>query len=290
MSVNKIVTKVDGTINKTIDFNDLKAGLGAGAHTITVEAWNGAELISTQTKNITIAAAGDEAETTSYINRVNTDTGVVINEAYIDTVYKQLKTDASLANLLFWMDAKGGMKKDASNFISKTYDLSSSLNDPTQLTGSKQPLFSTNIVFDGSSDALNSSLLTMSVGTTLYAKIIPEAFGGVFLGKTGDDNVYLQLKTSTDIRLKGVTDVLIWTVPTMTIGTAYDLFIRRTSAGYTLFLNGASQGEKATTDLFEFTILGNYNTSGFAFTGGFQKLALFNEILTPTKMNNLIAL
>jgi len=56
MSVNKIVTKVDGTINKTIDFNDLAAGLSAGAHTITVEAFNGATLVSTQTKNITIAA------------------------------------------------------------------------------------------------------------------------------------------------------------------------------------------------------------------------------------------
>ena len=55
MPVNKIVTKVDGVINKTINFNDLKAGLAAGSHTITVEAYNGATLISTQTKNITIA-------------------------------------------------------------------------------------------------------------------------------------------------------------------------------------------------------------------------------------------
>jgi len=71
MSVNKIVTKVDGVINKTIDFNDLKAGLSAGAHTITVEAWNGATLISTQTKNITIAGASSfEAETTAYMNAV----------------------------------------------------------------------------------------------------------------------------------------------------------------------------------------------------------------------------
>ena len=69
MSVNKIVTKVDGVINKTIDFNDLKAGLSAGAHTITAEAWNGAALISTQTKNITIAAAATyEADTISYMN------------------------------------------------------------------------------------------------------------------------------------------------------------------------------------------------------------------------------
>jgi len=57
MSVNKIVTKVDGAINKTINFNDLKAGLAAGAHTITVEAFNGATLVSTQTKNITVAEA-----------------------------------------------------------------------------------------------------------------------------------------------------------------------------------------------------------------------------------------
>jgi len=56
MSVNKIVTKVDGVENKTIDFNDLKSGLSTGSHTITVEAYNGATLISTQTRNITIAA------------------------------------------------------------------------------------------------------------------------------------------------------------------------------------------------------------------------------------------
>ena len=67
MSVNKIVTKVDGAINKTIDFNDLAAGLSNGAHTITVEAFNGATLISTQTKNITIVAEAD-----SFIIEVDT--------------------------------------------------------------------------------------------------------------------------------------------------------------------------------------------------------------------------
>jgi len=62
MSVNKIVTKVDGTINKTIDFNDLKAGLAAGSHTITVEAYNGATLISSQTKNIITTTATVDAD------------------------------------------------------------------------------------------------------------------------------------------------------------------------------------------------------------------------------------
>ena len=71
MSVNKIVTKVDGVENKTIDFNDLKAGLAAGSHTITVEAFNGSTLISTQTKNITIAVvAAYESETTAYVNAI----------------------------------------------------------------------------------------------------------------------------------------------------------------------------------------------------------------------------
>jgi len=81
MSVNKIVTKVDGVENKTIDFNDLKAGLSAGAHTVTVEAYNGATLVSTQTKNVTIAAAGDTTAptiTTATVEDANPDKLVVV--------------------------------------------------------------------------------------------------------------------------------------------------------------------------------------------------------------------
>jgi len=70
MSVNKIVTKVDGVINKTIDFNDLKAGLASGAHTITVEAFNGATLVSTQTKNITIAAVAYDVDYQAVLDAV----------------------------------------------------------------------------------------------------------------------------------------------------------------------------------------------------------------------------
>ena len=63
MPVNKIVTKVDGLENKTIDFNDLKAGLAAGSHTITVEAWNEATLVNSQTRNFTIASSDTTAPT-----------------------------------------------------------------------------------------------------------------------------------------------------------------------------------------------------------------------------------
>ena len=80
MSVNKIVTKVDGTINKTIDFNDLKAGLAAGSHTITVEAFNGATLISTQTRNIAIASSDSTAPTitTAKVEDANPNKLVVV--------------------------------------------------------------------------------------------------------------------------------------------------------------------------------------------------------------------
>jgi len=393
MSVNKIVTKVDGTINKTIDFNDLKAGLASGAHTITVEAYNGATLISSQTRNITIAdtnaptilsatvedanpnklvvvfsevvditdvtgltitgdvtptlsaptgtgtdiitftlsaaltngqsvtlnvassntikdaasnalvattiaitnnvaAAGYEAETTAYINRVNTDTGAVINEAYVDSIYKKIKDNGSLANLLFWMDAKGGMKKDASNFISKTYDLSSSLNDPTQITDSYQPVLNTNIVFDGAEDRLNSLSLTTAVDTTFYIRFSTNTFGKSLAGKAGTNSTYLIVDSSTTILFQGDTSgVLSWIVDAITVGAMNDLFLVRNSTGYTLYINGVSYGHKpSTTTTANFTLLGNYNASGFAYNGSIQKVALFNEILTPTKMNNLITL
>jgi len=113
MSVNKIVTKVDGTINKTIDFNDLKAGLAAGSHTITVEAWNGAALISTQTKNITIAAVATfEAETTSLMNAIATPndgtatiyTGVTGNQLWtlVNDFVSGLKTNDLWAKLFYY--------------------------------------------------------------------------------------------------------------------------------------------------------------------------------------------
>jgi len=56
MGITKYIVKVDGVQTKILDLSDIKSGLAAGAHTITSEAYDGATLISTQTKNITIAA------------------------------------------------------------------------------------------------------------------------------------------------------------------------------------------------------------------------------------------
>lgn len=55
MPINKIITKVDGVENNTINFNDIVSGLSAGNHTITVETYNGNTLVHSDTKNINIS-------------------------------------------------------------------------------------------------------------------------------------------------------------------------------------------------------------------------------------------
>jgi len=397
MAVNKIVTKVDGVINKTINFNDLKAGLAVGSHTITVEAYNGATLVNSQTRNITIAGAdttaptittatvedanpdklvvvfsevvtitnttgltitGDatptlstptgsgsntitftlstaltngqsvtlnvsssntikdavnnalaattvaitnnvaavssyEAETTSYINRVNTDTGAVINETYIDSVYSQLKTDASLANLLFWMDSKGGMKKDASNFISKAYDLSTALKDTTQTLGASQPVLNVDMVFDGADDYLTLPEINFGVGQTLYFKITMSSFSKILLSHSVNSGAYLQIVSSTEIKMRSSSSQeAIWTIDAMPVDSVLDIFITRSSTGFTLIINGTNYGEKPNNLIIAFNIIGGYmgNAGGYSLEGSITRLAFFNEVLTTTKMNNLTAL
>ena len=103
MSVNKIVTKVDGVENKTIDFNDLKAGLASGSHTITVEAWSGAALISTQTKNITITAvAAYDADYQAVLDYATTNS-IAHPDAGQKTIDNQLILD--LKSNGFWAKA-----------------------------------------------------------------------------------------------------------------------------------------------------------------------------------------
>ena len=93
MSVNKIVTKVDGTINKELNFNDLKSGLAAGSHTITVEAYNGSTLISTQTKNITIAAvAGYDTDYQAVLDYA-TAQAIALPDATQQSIDNQLMID-----------------------------------------------------------------------------------------------------------------------------------------------------------------------------------------------------
>jgi len=143
MSVNKIVTKVDGTINKTIDFNDLRAGLSAGAHTITVEAYNGSSLISTQTKNITIAAVTaylvDDYPSADYAFDF-----YKLNSAYTGACIRVRRADSVEQDIGFSGDAldQSALSTFASSsdcFLTTFYDQSGNARNMTQTAASNQP-------------------------------------------------------------------------------------------------------------------------------------------------------
>jgi len=92
MNANKIVTKIDGVENKTIDFNDLKSGLAPGAHTVTVEAYNGSTLISTQTKNITITVTSYDVDYQAVLDAATTN-GDPLPDAAQQDIDNQLMID-----------------------------------------------------------------------------------------------------------------------------------------------------------------------------------------------------
>ena len=184
MSINKIVTKVDGIINKTINFNDLKSDLSAGSHTITVEAYNGATLVSTQTKNITVAAVSSyESETTSYMNAIaipdNTSASAYSGKTnrdiwvIMDNYFKGLKTNSLLVKGVFDYPMIGGTA--ATNGVD-------ALNPSNSL-----------VWFGSWTHSINGSL---GNGTNTYAKtgIIPsqtimtDLAGGAFIA-SGTNNI-----------------------------------------------------------------------------------------------------
>ena len=82
-----------------------------------------------------------EAETVAYIDRVEADGGVVLEPDYVDAVFKRLKEKNLLSTLKHWTSYRAGMKKDASNNISKLYSLASG-SDVVQTTASAQPEYS----------------------------------------------------------------------------------------------------------------------------------------------------
>lgn len=55
MTIDKIRILVDGIEHSVLDFKAVITGLTAGAHTITVEAYNGINLVSSKTRNFTVA-------------------------------------------------------------------------------------------------------------------------------------------------------------------------------------------------------------------------------------------
>ena len=143
MAVNKIVTKVDGVVNKTINFNDLKAGLAAGSHTITVEAFNGATLVNSQTRNFTIAGSATYL-LDLYPNAVFAFDFYKLNSAYTGACIRVRRADNVEQDIGFSGDALD--QSELTTFANGQdcfrvtfYDQSGNGRNMTQTSASNQP-------------------------------------------------------------------------------------------------------------------------------------------------------
>lgn len=116
-----------------------------------------------------------QPETIAYVQRVTADGGQVIDIQYVDQVFKTLKALGLLSNLVNMTDYRAGIKRDASNHVSKVYSLDLNSKDSIQGTGYRQPVYTNEgIVFDGTDDTLVSTvpLDTFANGMTFETRII----------------------------------------------------------------------------------------------------------------------
>lgn len=238
----------------------------------------------TLTGAIPAAAATVEAETTTYIDRVTADAGAIIDEAFVDTFYSTLKGQAIYTNLSFWMSAKAGMKKDASQFISKVYDLAPTFADPAQTAGAAQPDYSLNkINFSIDSLQMASSKTLSRQGGTLFINFTLNSFNGIIIDLNTTGYSYIQIRVDA---------VLVYNNGQAT-GNSYacapvigvnELFLVRNALNEDLYLNGAFVASSimpnvAAEDLL-FNQIGKYDVSSNYLNGSIQSLGLFNTPLT----------
>jgi hypothetical protein len=104
---------------------------------------NKGEFINNKSGGFLTIPQSIEQETVNYIERVNADGGMVVNIQYVDKVFKLLKRNNLLSNLLYYTSPSMGIKIDGNNNVSKLYSLASN-TDIIQPTLSLQPVYESN--------------------------------------------------------------------------------------------------------------------------------------------------
>jgi len=119
------------------------------------------------------------------------------------------------------------------------------------------------------------------------------SFSKILLSHSVNSGAYLQIVSSTEIKMRSSSSQeAIWTIDAMPVDSVLDIFITRSSTGFTLIINGTNYGEQLNDLAITFSVIGGYMESGgtYSLDGTFKRMAFFNEVLTTTKMNNLTAL
>ena len=78
------------------------------------------------TNNVAVPVSSYEAETTSYINRVEVDGGIIINPDYVNSAILLLKSKGIFTTDFSWLSASFGLKMDANYNVSKLYSIKGS--------------------------------------------------------------------------------------------------------------------------------------------------------------------
>jgi hypothetical protein len=111
--------------------------------------------MSYQTGKIIGQVLGD-ADVAAQKARIEADGGTVVDLARITEVITTLKSMGLYSSCTMLVDARFGVKKDGSGYVSKWYDISGNNNDCVQSTTASQPLWTNTTVplltFDGVND------------------------------------------------------------------------------------------------------------------------------------------
>ena len=147
------------------------------------------------------------AITKAYIERVTTDGGSVVNDSKVNDEYQIVSVNepSIYANSILHVSRFGGFILDSSNFISKSYDLSSDNNDLIQPTASRQPLFEDGVI-------KSVGIKSLKLATT--ANIANQSTGSILWKGTVNDSgsaqvLYAIRDSSTDIQNGGWQMILI---------------------------------------------------------------------------------
>jgi len=245
--------------------------------------------IVTQATSANTLPSGGEAETATYINRINSDGGVVADIPMIDGLFKNLIANSLQSNLLFWYNNLGGVKKDASNFVEKLYSFTNANTDIIQLTQANKPLYTiTGINFDAT-DEMAKTLATSIVAPTFtimfkvkavpvnyYPTIAFQSWDAFIMHSSSGGLIYAGNKVSQRFKL------------------AAGSFLNNITATYTFTYNSTTKIAKIYRDT---TLLGSMTQTDpidrtailmDARNGTFYDAKMFNKDLSLTEITNII--
>jgi len=229
------------------------------------------------------------AEVSSYASRVSSDSGIIVDNTYVNREYDKMHINGLHAYLLFWHNYKSGMKKDGGNLVEKMYSFSGDNTDIIQTTTANKPTYTTaGITFD----------LTDTLTKTLTTSLTNRSFTVMFRAKSTPGNYYplIDLGGWNSFTMHSATGGLIY--GGITIANRFNLengsFLSNVEATYTFTYNSVSKIAKLYRDstlLSSKTMIDPVNFTSIQINsqnGTFYDSKMFSKDLTLTEIISIL--